>query len=346
MRFASIGLCFLAASFSFAQSPTAEKGLPQAETVTIFDHEMIHFFLGDSSSAYASSGVQNEDNGRIAVSRAALPIMDTPVRIMAHLNIHPIPKEAREVWDRWDRAGSIRLRTEGHPDLEVMRFMTSYGGETSHTMDVTHLAPLLSGPCTFAAFIDTWVSPAWRIDFSLEFIPVSEYDNATWAEAVYLEDSFNAQDMPDGVETEVVIPEGLERVVMNYISTGHCTDGRDEDEFVSKANVIFVDGVAVERFYPWRDDCRENRAINPYTARWSDGTWSSDYSRSGWCPGRDVEPHEIDLTDHLTPGKHTIRFVIEEMRPIDESEHFGYWRVSSHLVGWDKKPKLWMNFEE
>ncbi|MCB2201027.1 hypothetical protein KQI63_16640 [bacterium] len=322
--------------------------LPDPVTVPIFQNEMIHFFDGDSASAYASDGVRVEDNGRIIVTDTELPTFDSPIRIEAHLTLHPIPKPESyiEVYDKWDRAGSIRLRAEGQPDIELMRFMTSYGGETSHTLDVTRYAPLLKGKVTIAAFIDTWVSPAWHVDVSLEYLPVVEYDNATWASGVYLEDSFNAQEMGDGVERTVTIPEGLKRVVMSYISTGHCTDGTDEDEFVSKANIILVDEVVVHRFYPWRDDCQQYRARNPYTRRWNNGTWSSDYSRSGWCPGVEVNPEEIDLTDHLTPGTHTIQFVIEDMRPIDENNHFGYWRVSSALVGWDKKPKLWQNFEE
>ena len=322
--------------------------LPAPVTFPIFQNEMIHFYMGDSASAYASDGVRNEDNGRLIVTDATLPVIDSPVRIKAHLTLHPIPKPDSpvEVYDKWDRAGSIRLRVEGQPDVELMRFMTSYGGETSHTVDVTRYAPLLHGQATFATFIDTWVSPGWRVDVALEYLPVPEYDNATWASGVYLEDSYNAQDMPDGVERTVTIPDGLKRVVLSYISTGHCTDGTDEDEFVSKANILLVDGVVVHRFYPWRDDCQQYRARNPYTRRWNDGTWSSDYSRSGWCPGVEVEPEEIDLTDHLTPGTHTIRFMIEDMRPIDENEHFGYWRVSGSLVGWDKKPMLWKNFEE
>jgi hypothetical protein len=52
---------------------------------------------------------------------------------------------------------------------------------------------------------------------------------------------------------------------------------------------------------------------------------------------------EFDLTDHLTPGKHTIRFRVEEMRPKDEKGNFGYWRISAALIGWKKIPALWRN---
>jgi hypothetical protein len=160
---------------------------------------------------------------------------------------------------------------------------------------------------------------------------------------VFYTDSFDQQSAPQGAEVRVEVPPGAQRVVLRYFSTGHCTDGIDADEFVSKPNVIAVDGVVVVRFHPWRDDCRQFRDRNPYTSHWADGTWSSDYSRSGWCPGTEVLAHEFDLTDHLTPGPHQVRFTIEDMRPKDDQGQYGYWRVSACIVGWDRVPALWRN---
>jgi hypothetical protein len=169
-------------------------------------------------------------------------------------------------------------------------------------------------------------------------------DAPSWAAPVMLVDSFNRREHGDGgVEAEVGVPPGLSRVVLRYISTGHCTDGRDDDEFESKANVISVDGRVVARIHPWRDDCRGYRERNPHCSRWADGSWSSDYARSGWCPGVEVLPAEFDLTDHLGPGKHRVKVVIEEMRPEDAQGNYGYWRVSAALVGWDRPPRLWRN---
>lgn len=325
----------MAAGFAFAEEPAPID-------VPIFRNANIHFDP-ESPEKFAGDSLRTRDNGRVTIRKVDLPEAAGPVRITALLTVKPIPKEPREVHDRWDRAGNIRLRFEGAPDLEIVRFMTAYGGRTDHQIDVTPLAPLLRGPCEFAAFVDTWVSPAWRIDFTLRFEPDTAADNAAWAAPVYYTDSFHRKGMPEGAEATIDVPERMERVVLRYTSTGHCTDGTDEDEFVSKANVIFVDGVVALRYHPWRDDCRKYRERNPYTARWSDGQWSSDYSRSGWCPGAEVLPVEIDLTDHLTPGRHTVRIVIENMRPENEKGDFGYWRVSAHAVGWDHAPELWRN---
>ncbi len=316
--------------------------LPDTLSVPVFRDATIHF-QPDSAGKYATEGLTALDNGRILATKITLPEYDSTVRIFARVVIKPIPKDERSVFDHWDRAGSIRLAQSGEPDIEIMRFMTSYGGRTEHDLEVTPLAPLLRGDKTLKAFVDTWVTPGWKIDFTLTYIKTTDFDNPSWVDPVYFCDSFNKQDMPNGVEVETNVPAGLARVAMVYYTTGHCTDGTDEDEFVSKANVISIDGTVAERMHPWRDDCRKNREVNPYTARWSDGTWSSDLSRSGWCPGSLVYPNEFDFTDHLTPGKHKIKFVIENMRPKNEKGDFGYWRVSAFLVGWKKAPNLWQN---
>jgi hypothetical protein len=152
---------------------------------------------------------------------------------------------------------------------------------------------------------------------------------------VLYEESLTAERLGEaGLAVTVQVPDSLTRVVLNLLVSGHCTDGRGADEFESKDNVVFVDGEEVARFRPWRDDCRRFREVNPYCRRWSDGSWSSDYSRSGWCPGDWVPPTRFELSRALTPGTHTLRYYIENVRPEDEDGHFGYWRVSAHLLGW------------
>ena len=315
---------------------------PDTLSASIFSGTSVHF-SPDSAARFLEAGESVRDSGRVIVKRVNFPEIQGPYRIRAELTAHSLYKDDRTPFDRYDRAGNVRLAVDGMPDLEIARFMTSYGGRTDYEFDVSDLAPLLRGAHTVKAYIDTWLSPAWKLDFSLRYVRDTVYDAPSWAAPVYYSESFNRQNMPGGVDVSVDVPPGLARVVMRYVSTGHCTDGRDEDEFISKANVISVDGVVVARLHPWRDDCRRYRDRNPYCARWADGSWSSDYSRSGWCPGAEVVPAEIDLTDHLKPGHHTVRFVVEDMRPRDPQGNFGYWRISSCLVGWDHSPRLWRN---
>lgn len=345
----SVARALLAALLLSSAAPAAATAQPRQPTprapvvVPVFRDVALHFHP-DSAAKFAGRGVRVESNGRVARTTVTLPESRTPRRITALVTLRPVPKSDRDVADRYDRAGNVRLVLgDGGPDLEIVRFMTAYGGRTDYEVDVSHLAPLLRGRRDFRAFVDTWVSPAWRLDFSLRYTPADSFPAPTWAAPLYYAENVNAEQNGGGDSVTVTIPPGLSRVVMKYVSTGHCTDGRDEDEFVSKANVISVDGVVVARLHPWRDDCREFRALNPYCARWTDGSWSSDYSRSGWCPSQDVSPMEFDLTDHLTPGKHTVRFAVEGMRPKDKDGNYGYWRLSACVVGWAEPPALWRN---
>ncbi len=303
------------------------------ETVVIFSEENIRFKPDDT--LLCSEGVTADDNGRVITTSVDLPVYEGPVKITAHLTLYPIPKDIQFVHDKWDRAGNVRLAIDDGPDIEIVKFITAYGGFTEWEVDVSHLAPLLKGKGTVRAFIDTWVNPAWKMDFKLEYEPTEEVVNPAWTEGMLFVESYDVRSFgSEGTEVEITVPEGMRRVMMYYYVSGHCTDGRGADEFEQKDNVIYVDGRSVYRFRPWRDDCREFREINPYCRRWSDGWWSSDFSRSGWCPGDVVSPVEIDLSDHLKAGTHKVRFAIENVRPVDEDGQYGYWRISSQLIGW------------
>jgi hypothetical protein len=322
-------------------------GVPRAARV--FAGDMIHF-LPDSADRYAGPGLVNADNGRRIRRRVDFGRDDRPARLVAHLVLAPVPKTEASVCDPWDRAGSVRLRRPGRPDLEVVKFMTSYGGATTHDVDVTELAPALAGDAELEAFIDTWVTPGWRVDLSLERRPLgapatpleATFDSAAAARAprrvtpLFCEDDWTAARNDSlALPRPVRVAAGTTRVVLRLLTSGHCTDGRDDDEFVTKEHVVLVDGRAVERFRPWRDDCRRFRDLNPYGRRWSDGSWSSDYARSGWCPGQAVTPREIDLTAALPPGEHTVALRIDGIRPRGADGHLGYWRVSAALLEYE-----------
>jgi hypothetical protein len=312
-------------------------GVAQADVV-VFERDHIQFNHDDFYPG-DGPGVHALDNGRVIERTLNLPEHEGPVRALAHLVVEPIPKDDRSVHDKWDRAGNISLKQEGAPDIELVKFITAYGGKTEYDVDLTDLLPVLVGPVTISAFIDTWVNPAWLVSLSLRF----EYDSAavspTWVHSVLNEQGYRQDSHGEaGVSQQVTIPPGLRRVELQYLVSGHCTDGRGADEFVPKDNVIRVDDQVVYRYRPWRDDCRQFRDINPYCKRWSDGYWSSDFDRSGWCPGDIVAPLTLDLTDHLAESDHTLRFVIEDVRPENEEGHHGYWRISARLIGWTELP--------
>jgi hypothetical protein len=310
---------------------------PEPEVVSLFSDVTIHF-TPDDSTLYDSPFASARDKGRIMATYQEMATGRGPGSVKLRLQVRPIRKDIRNMVDRWDRAGWIRLLKPGMAPVELVRFMTAYGGATDHEVDITHLAPLLEGHCEFEVFIDTWVSPAWKVDADLVFSPLTTggVDPPAWAAgALFPEGGLNAEQ--SSVSAEIEIPVHTRWVEVAAITTGHCTDGRDADEFITKDNVLLVDGKEVYRWRPWRDDCEDFRNVNPYCAKWSDGSWSSDYSRSGWCPGDVAEPVFIDLSEWLTPGSHTLTWRVEDIRPKDPADpdgHHGYWRISASLSGW------------
>ena len=307
---------------------------PAAHTVSLYRDVTVHF-TPDDSTAYDSPFASARDKGRVMMTEHEFPPLAGPEQVVLNLTVSPIRKDIRNMHDRWDRAGSVRLIKPGMAPVELCRFMTAYGGRISHQVDITRIAPLLTGHCEFEVFIDTWVTPAWTVDVDLVFTPdaVGATNPPRWTAGVLFPADGLTAEQPE-VTATVIVPPRTRWVELAAITTGHCTDGSGADEFASKDNVILVDGQEVYRWRPWRDDCEEMRTVNPYCAKWADGSWSSDYSRSGWCPGDVTRPTYIDLSDVLTPGEHAVTWRVEDIRPKNDEGNFGYWRVSAAVSGW------------
>lgn len=241
------------------------------------------------------------------------------------------------------------------PPLELMRFFTPFGvryynklskikgynwaDSVNYKQDITDLLPRLKGEVWIGVFIGNYDKGGHIINLDLEFYP-QQYDSSKkrdWVEPIF--NTLNIMEMAgqnygtmfdnDSLTVTVNIPEGLKNLKLRYISTGH--GGWDNgDEFNQKLNEIFVDGKRVFSFIPWRTDCGTYRMYNPSSGNFSDGTSSSDYNRSNWCPGTTTNPVYIPL-DNLTPGKHTFKIAI----PLGKSEgsSFSAWNVSGCLIG-------------
>lgn len=131
-----------------------------------------------------------------------------------------------------------------------------------------------------------------------------------------------------GLEVTFTLDKEVKNAQLKYITTGH-GGWENGDEFLQKKNTVFLDGIAVLSFIPWRQDCGSYRLFNPSSGNFPDGLSSSDLSRSNWCPGTVTNPTYIDLGD-LKAGTHTIRVQI----PLGKSEggSFSSWNVSGCLI--------------
>ena len=116
---------------------------------------------------------------------------------------------------------------------------------------------------------------------------------------------------------------------LRYISTGHGGWG-EGDEFVPKQNTILIDGKVAFTHTPWRQDCGCYRDLNPVSGNFWNGLSSSDFSRSGWCPGTGTQPVYFDLSPWIDGEEHTLPVAIPQGKPVEGM--FSHWAVSGTLI--------------
>ena len=250
----------------------------------------------------------------------------------------------------------IKAETDYLPPVELVRFFTSFGAghfnekvqinglnwteENYYKQEVSELRDRLQGDVLIGAFIGNYDKGGHIVSLDLVAYP-GEYE---WDEtpcrqhSLPLFNTCNVMEMSgqnygrlfatDSLEVTFEIPEGANDVRLRYISTGHGGWGGG-DEFNPKENVLFIDGAKTFTHTPWRCDCATFRDQNPVSGNFWNGVSSSDYSRSGWCPGTATNPVYFDL-GFLKPGKHTLRVAIPQGK--DEGGSFSHWMVSGTLL--------------
>lgn len=261
--------------------------------------------------------------------------------------------------------GSDRMEYQGFtldddysPPIELMRFITPFGighynsqvtvkgiqweDSITYKQDVTDLLGTLSGEVWVGIFIGCYDKGGHKVSLSLKYHP-DEIDQQNVPQKKFwvqpLLNTLNLMEAmgqeygrifgTDTLSVKVYIPEGLHNIKLRYISTGHGGWGGG-DEFNKKMNEIFLDGKPLYKFIPWRDDCSMYRKYNPASGNFPNGISSSDYSRSGWCPGSTGIPVDIPL-NNVKPGEHTFKIFIPMGKP--EGSSFSAWNVSAVLVG-------------
>ena len=252
----------------------------------------------------------------------------------------------------------IKLEKDYTPLVELVRFFTPFGvhhfnqyrslpdkeweDAAYYKQDVSDLRQYLQGDVYIGAFIGNYDAGGHKITLDLKAYPESyewtgNADESYWTLPLF--NTCNVMEMSgqnygtlfgtDSLTVTFTVPEGLTSLRLRYLSTGH--GGWDNgDEFVPKENVILIDGQPRFRHTPWRSDCGTFRVYNPASGNFWNGLSSSDYSRSGWCPGTATQPVYFDLTG-LAPGPHTLTVAIPQGER--EGTYFSAWNVSGVLVG-------------
>lgn len=240
------------------------------------------------------------------------------------------------------------------PPVELLRFFTPFGvgaynskvqiegynwaDSVTYTQDVTALSPLLSGDTWIGVYIGNYDKKGHTVSLKLNYYSERE-DTINKPIVLSLFNTLNIMEMSgqnygrlfgnDSLKVRVYIPENIHHLRLRYISTGH--GGWDGgDEFNPKVNTIFIDGKKIYSFTPWRTDCATYRLKNPSSGNFGNGLSSSDYSRSGWCPGTTTNPVFIPLPQ-LKAGWHTFTVAIPQGKA--EGNSISFWNVSGCLIG-------------
>ena len=250
----------------------------------------------------------------------------------------------------------IKAEKDYLPPVELVRFFTSFGAghfndrvqidglewadENYYKMEISELRDRLRGDVLIGAFIGNYDKGGHKLSLDLLAYPGENKwsDKPLKEHSIPLFNTCNVMEMSgqnygrlfatDSLEVEFEIPKGAKNMRLRYISTGH--GGWDNgDEFNPKENAIYIDSVKQFTHTPWRCDCATFRDQSPVSGNFWNGVSSSDYSRSGWCPGTATNPVYFDLSG-LKPGKHTLRVAIPQGK--DEGESFSHWMVSGVLL--------------
>lgn len=246
------------------------------------------------------------------------------------------------------------------PPVELMRFFTPFGvghfnermadygidwaDKTYYRQEVSDLAPLLQDDVLIGVWIGNYDAGGHIVSLDLKSYPNDYTVLDSCGEKHYIRALFNTCNVlemagqnygklfaTDSLSTwgGVWIPKNAKRVLLRYISTGHGGWG-EGDEFVPKTNTILIDGKPAFTHTPWRQDCGCYRDLNPVSGNFWNGLSSSDFSRSGWCPGTATQPVYFDLTPWADGREHTLTVAIPQGKPVEGM--FSHWAVSGVLI--------------
>jgi hypothetical protein len=248
------------------------------------------------------------------------------------------------------------------PPVEVMRFITPFGvrhyneqvkvrglawaDSVVYKMEVTDLLPVLRGEAWIGVFVGNYDAGGHEVSLTLRFHANRREESSQTPVQPWLLplcNTVNVLEMAgqeygriferDTLSVEFELPARVENLRLRYLTTGH-GGWENGDEFTPRVNTILIDGRVVANPVPWRSDCASFRRNNPASGNFWNGLSSSDFSRSGWCPGATVNPLIVPLSG-LAPGRHRFSVAIPAGAP--EGGSFSAWNVSAALTG-EMKP--------
>lgn len=254
--------------------------------------------------------------------------------------------------------GISKIGDDYEPPLELVRFFTPFGighfnermkdfgidwrKETFYRQEIPCLIPSWNLDVIIGAWIGNYDAGGHLLTMDIKSYPndySADDDNVPRTSIRTLFNTCNVLEMAgqnygklfgtDSLTVTFIVPEKAKSARLRYLSTGHGGWG-EGDEFVPKTNTILIDGKETFTHTPWRQDCGCYRDLNPVSGNFWNGLSSSDFSRSGWCPGTATQPVYFDLMPWADGKEHTMTVAIPQGKPVEGM--FSHWAISGALI--------------
>jgi len=251
------------------------------------------------SDDIADLSIQTFDHEHISTSTSSSVVKDFEFptyvgsfdQIIAYLNV-TCPDGG---CDAWDRVGHMHAKSPTGEWIEIIRYITPYGVECDHQIDVTDYSSIFQGLVEMRFSIGT-DSHGFEVSVNLDFSegePPYKYSwvNTLWDETYPFGDYANLQPVEPVTFNFEDITEAAKLKIFN---TGHgwgASNSQNAAEFYESTHHIYVNEDSFEQ-HLWVI-CNPN----PDGCQPQNGTWY--YNRAGWCPGSIGQMYEYDLTPYI-----------------------------------------------
>ena len=200
-----------------------------------------------------------------------------------------------QCWSGWDLADNTKCSTE------LGRWITAYGREGRWVTDVSPMLALLKdgGKRRFH------LNPAnnYVVDLAFRLSNRGKGSHPTDAQYLYSGGAFNAAYNSAYAPVTFNVPADVKKVEIAVLATGHGwgVEAANCAEFCNVDHHFTVNGHDHVKDHPeagTNDGCLKQIGSGAVPDQY--GTWP--IGRDGWCPGLDVKPWVIDVTQDVTIG--------------------------------------------
>ena len=212
--------------------------------------------------------------------------------------------------DPWDRVAWVEIQRPNGEWVEIIRYITPYGVECTHSIDLSDFMYLLQGEVTLRMFIDTWAQ-GWDITLDFDYqagTPQYVYSriDKVWDGQYPFGDYANLQPVDTVAFTH---HDDTEASKLKLVTTGH---GWDTNFNTGNAAEFFhaIHNIKVNGLNTFTQDLWATCNPNPDGCQPQFGTWQ--FNRAGWCPGAIANVYDYDMTFYRNIPNIQLSYIFQE----------------------------------